>query len=238
MNSKLLTKQSVDTHYNEHLVRRHDYPNENIVRLVGTFFQNQDFFEGRVEVDRSSSSKGLVLDYGCADGNNSRFLLERGFDVCAIDITKESIEKTNQNLNNFDKSRWQTDVLSMGDDKLPYKENQFDYIVSNQVVYFLASRERIDNLLKEFKRVLKPNGRMIISMISRFNTYCFNGTPKGNDIYTYKTSYGEIDIYVTKNESQLHDVFSLFEISEIGYWDNNYDGMCGHHYVVKAFNKK
>ena len=30
---KIVTKQSVDHHYNEHIPRRHDYPNENIVRL-------------------------------------------------------------------------------------------------------------------------------------------------------------------------------------------------------------
>ena len=42
--------------------------------------------------ERSTKNKGTVLDYGCADGNNSLFLLERGFNVCCIDITKESID--------------------------------------------------------------------------------------------------------------------------------------------------
>ena len=72
MKEHLVTQQSIDMHAVAHSSRRHDYPNENIVRLVGSFFQGQRF--GKVEVDRSSDNKGRLLDYGCADGNNSKFL--------------------------------------------------------------------------------------------------------------------------------------------------------------------
>ena len=236
MKENLVTQQSIDTHSMEHISRRHDYPNENIVRLVGSFFQGQTF--GKVEVDRSIDKNGKVLDYGCADGNNSKFLLDRGFSISAIDITEESIKKTKNNLNNYDPKRWDAKVLTENNDKLPYDDNNFDYIISNQVVYFLASRNRINLLLKEFQRVLKPNGRMIISMLSRFNTYCFEGVPKGDNVFTYKTPSGEIDVYVTYDETHLRDIFSLFNIVEIGYWDNYYNNISGHHFVVKAVNIK
>ena len=89
-----------------------------------------------------------------------------------------------------------------------------------------------------FEVDLKPEGRMIISMLSRFNTYCFEGTPKGDNVFTYKTPYGEIDVYVTYDETHLRDIFSLFNIVEIGYWDNYYNNISGHHFVVKAVNIK
>ena len=236
MKEHLVTQQSIDMHAVAHSSRRHDYPNENIVRLVGSFFQGQRF--GKVEVDRSSDNKGRLLDYGCADGNNSKFLLERGFNVSAIDITEEAIKKTKENLQSFDSARWSANVLTPEQDGLPYDDNTFNYIVSNQVVYYLGSRERIDALLKEFQRVLAPGGRMIISMLSRFNTYCVDAVAKGNGVFTYTTPSGEVDVYVTYDETHLREIFSPFEIFEIGYWDNYYDGICGHHYVVKAINSK
>jgi len=79
---------------------------------------------------------------------------------------------------------------------------------------------------------------MIVSMLSRFNTYCIEGVPKGGHVYTYTTATGEIDVYVAYDETHLRDIFAPFDIVEIGYWDNFYNGVCGHHYVVKAVNRK
>lgn len=203
----------------------HKYPNENIVRLIGYYLHPHN---------------GKVLDYGFGFGANAIHLAESGYFVECIDVAKASIDLTNKKLQNKPQLRDKINmkILTKADgDKLPYASDYFDGILSNQTVYYLGNLELIKKLLKEFLRILKPNGKMIISLIDPKNTLCKDGKEVEKDVYEYvdiTKSIGQksLQSYVFRDEQHIREVFHDFIVDEIGYWDNNYGGRNGFHYVL------
>jgi 2-polyprenyl-3-methyl-5-hydroxy-6-metoxy-1,4-benzoquinol methylase len=96
-----------------------------------------------------------ILDVGCAGGGISKMLAERGFNVHAIDVLKESIEVAKE-FSNSPKITYEVrDIL-----KEPFPEESFDGIV------FLETIEHVENpamFFREFHRILKNNGHLVVS---------------------------------------------------------------------------
>jgi len=222
MENYFVDQEVVDINTALHSKRHRHSPSENIVRLVQWFFK----------------TRGRVLDYGCGDGSNMEFLLEQGYTVDGIDIAENAIARVRDRLKGY--SGWTADILRPCDEALPYQDNQFDFIVCNQVIYYLGSKERIKRLLNEFQRVLKPNGKVIITTMSRFNDGCTKGRIIGENIYEWEMGpvKKNINVYVFRDEKHIREVINMFNIVEIGYMDNYYCGVSGHHWVVLAENKK
>jgi len=121
--------------------------------------------------------------------------------------------------------------------KLPYPSDHFDYILSNQTVYHLGSRELIDLLLDEFFRILKPGGKMIVTLIGPTNILCQAGKKVDEHVYEYVDVTGSLGsrpmrVYVFESQEHVREAFHKFQIDEIGWFDNNYCGVNGYHFVV------
>lgn len=114
-----------------------------------------------VEAVVDKLDRGTLLDVGAGQGAFSVWARDRGFDVTATDIAADEflagqIPCVSANL----ADRW------------PFDDNQFDVVVSIEVI------EHVENhyhFLSECCRVVKPNGRIVIStpnchsLESRFN---------------------------------------------------------------------
>lgn len=221
----LLDEAVVARHEETYKTTDHKYPNENVVRLVKWFFTKKE---------------GRVLDYGFGPGENMIHLLKTGYSVFGVEVSKLALKITQQKLKNLPQFKDKVDLLLLRpeDKTLPYKDEYFDYILSNQTIYFLFSKEKITNLLGEFKRILKPGGQLIISMMSSFNSMCTKGKKVGPDLYEY-ICYDAPEsmpnrLYIIRDEKHAREIFSMFNIHEVGYFDNNYCGIAGHHYVILA----
>lgn len=96
-----------------------------------------------------------ILDVGCYIGVLSRILAEQGKEVIAIDILKSVID-TAKIFNQVEGVHYEHgDIFNM-----KFKDNEFDCIL------FLETIEHVDaptRFLKEFFRILKPGGCLIIS---------------------------------------------------------------------------
>lgn len=208
--------------------RDHHYPNENIVRLTKWFFKAKY---------GSEINKKKCLDYGCGSSENMQHLIRSGFNVSGIEISDDAIKLCEKKLSlhpDF-KGRYDLCLLKPADDSLPYSESHFDCVLSNQVVYFLGDIDKIRKLLKEFHRVCKYDGKLIITMVSRFNSICIDGRPIAKNVYRWR----DFDVYVFHDEQEIRDVFcEFFNIIEIGHFDNYYCGTAGHHWVILAKNLK
>lgn len=80
-----------------------------------------------------------------------------------IDISPHMLKKAKQRLSNIDKNKYnliEGDILD-----LPYKDNYFDIIINNYMLD-LFPESKFDEVLKEFKRVLKPEGKIVITFMS------------------------------------------------------------------------
>jgi ubiquinone/menaquinone biosynthesis C-methylase UbiE len=102
-----------------------------------------------------------VLDLGCGTGRHLIFLAGKKFDVYGFDISEHGIKIAKKWL----KRQGLKANFKVGNiyKKLPYKNNYFDAIISTQTLHHGKIIE-IRKLLKEMKRILKPNGLIFITV--------------------------------------------------------------------------
>jgi ubiquinone/menaquinone biosynthesis C-methylase UbiE len=97
-----------------------------------------------------------ILEAGCGTGNLAMKLKERGGDVYGLDSSEAAVEIYRS------KDPSAKTVLADLRDNLPFPDGYFDKIASNNALYALP--ENLQPLcVKEFYRVLKPGGKVVIS---------------------------------------------------------------------------
>lgn len=99
-------------------------------------------------------SKGeKVLDLGCGDGAVGEALQKKlGVEVTGMDISRSALEMA--------KKRGIKTILGSSEEKLPFNDQTFNAVFWGDNVEHLFSPIET---AKEIKRILKPNGRLIIS---------------------------------------------------------------------------
>jgi SAM-dependent methyltransferase len=119
-------------------------------------------------------SEGLTrfLDLGCGLGRHAVYMVQKGFDVTAADLSdlglshlKEWAAKENLNI--------KTALCNMLN--LPFEAGSFDCIMAYNVIYHTDTPGFI-KALNEIKRVLKPGGELFITLISK-STPAFQTSP-------------------------------------------------------------
>lgn len=100
----------------------------------------------------------IVLDAGAGTGNLAIILSDIGAQVVAFDNSKEGLDLYTQKKKDA--------IIKVGDilEPLPFGDNYFDKICSNNVLYTLPRTSR-GSVAKELYRVLKPGGVIVVSNI-------------------------------------------------------------------------
>ena len=97
-----------------------------------------------------------TLDAACGEGYGSALLNECGATVRGVDISEQAITHARQRYGS--RPGIEFDVADCT--RLPFEDNEFDRVVSFET---LEHMEAHDELLAEFRRVLKPDGFLILS---------------------------------------------------------------------------
>lgn len=97
-----------------------------------------------------------ILDIGTGPGTLSIPLAQLGANVTAVDLSPNMLEKVRDNAiaNSISITHSQCDA-----ENLPFKDNSFDVVINKWLFWALPNPE---DALSEWKRVLKPNGTLII----------------------------------------------------------------------------
>ncbi|WP_086820454.1 class I SAM-dependent methyltransferase [Allokutzneria sp. NRRL B-24872] len=101
-----------------------------------------------------------VLDAGCGAGPLFAALRERGATVSGFDVSAGMVEQARLRLGDDA----DLNVADLGE-PLPYEDDSFDDVLASLVLHYLRDWAPV---LAEVRRVLKPGGRLIVSVDNPF----------------------------------------------------------------------
>lgn len=134
-----------------------------------------------------------ILELGCGNGQLWKMneeQINRTLDITLNDISKGMIQDAKENLKDIEGLHYhQFDAHN-----IPYKDDTFDVIIANHVMFYLAD---IPKALSEIKRVLKKDGIFYVS------TYGENHMKEIRELVQ------EFDPKITLSSVNLYEVFGL-----------------------------
>lgn len=156
-------------------------------------------FEKKI-LPRNNNSPFKVLDFGCGDGRY--FLFFKKY------LPKKNIygvEISHKRILSCKRIGWNNVKQIKTLQKLPFRDNCFDFINFDQVIEHIKENE-ITFYIQEFKRILKPNGKVLVITpnypIKRI--YDFLNALKSKNIKKIKDDPTHVAFY---NISQLQHLF-------------------------------
>jgi ubiquinone/menaquinone biosynthesis C-methylase UbiE len=106
-----------------------------------------------------------VLECGCGPGHLAAALLERGFDVTAIDTSPAMLALTSERTRTIAGAR--RPALQLASlEQLPHRDASFDLVASTGVIEYLRDDA---TALREMWRVLRPGGRLVLSVTNAWS---------------------------------------------------------------------
>jgi len=116
--------------------------------LFNSIVSNLDLYEG-----------AKVLDLGSGTGN-FQYFKNCDIDLVCMDNSKEALSRLKLKFPNSET------LIHSIEEKLPFEDNSFDRIVSNNVLYTIE-RSKWPFVISEIRRVLKPNGTIVVSNLNQ-----------------------------------------------------------------------
>ena len=209
----------------------HKYPNVNSVRCEKWYFRK----------GKDEAQKAKILDFGFGYGREMIYFAENGYEVYGLDISEVAQKRFQETLDkdypNF-KGQIKLSVISPSDDRLPFEDNYFDFIHSNQTIYHLPNEESIRKLIKEWHRVLKPGGKFMFSTVGENNNCIKDAVEVEKNVFEkeYKTPSmdkpSKMRCYLMKDEEAIRNICKPLIVDEVGWFTNNYCGVDGFHWQV------
>ncbi len=197
-----------------------NYPSLELVRLEQVFFKNKF---------------GHILEYGFGSGCNTEHLLKKGYKVTGIDVSKNAIKFSKQRLKKY-KKKVKLLRLLKNSKQLPFKNDSFDYIVAISVLSLLGSKKKIQYLLSELSRVLKPDGKIILD-INSINSE-FGQKKISRNVFQTKILKNNILTYCSTNLKDFENLVSKnFRVKDKGYTKFRIFNRKIEEFIISAVNK-
>ena len=150
-----------------------------------------------------------VLDAGCGSGPLTAALRARGAIVTGVDSSREMVELARQRLG----ADADLHVADLGE-PLPFEDDAFDDVVASLVLHYLQDWVAP---LTELRRVLRPGGRVVLS-VPHPSVYLVNyggSTYFTVTRYSEEFTFGEEKAVLTYWHRPLHAMFDAF--TEAGF---------------------
>ena len=112
----------------------------------------------------SCSENDKVLEIGIGTGTSFKYYPSET-SVTGIDISPDMLEKAKKNIKNLNLSK--KNVLMMNGEQLTFEDDSFDKVVG---MYVVSVTQNPDLLIKEMRRVCKPNGDIYLVNHFSFDT--------------------------------------------------------------------
>jgi tRNA (uracil-5-)-methyltransferase TRM9 len=173
-----------------------------------------------------------ILDFGCGNGRLAKFLEGNFSEYVGVDVSQKLIEIAQKNNQQF-ASQVRFFKIDPLDEKLPLEKNSFEVIFSIAVFHHFPSTEYRLQKAKELYRVLRPGGKLIISvwnlwqrkfwkhhLISFWNKLFGNSKLDWKDFYLpFKTEEKIFERYHHAfSRKEIENLFSKAGFEKISLW--------------------
>lgn len=203
------------------------YPSLELVRLEKWFLK--------------SNTKGKMLEYGFGSGCNTIHLLKCGYDIYGLDVSKNWIKRTTKRIEKIKEIKKKPKLIHLKPDStsLPFPDNFFKNIIAMSVLSLLGKQSKIENLFQEFKRVLKPDGKLILDINDQKSVFSGSKNKIKNNIYKAKPVDNYIQTFCLKSEKSFENLVSkFFNVKEVGFSSHKVCGRTITEFIICATNKK
>ena len=141
-----------------------DHEIARILNVPESYYQTKSIDRRLLYGDVSGGSSiddKLILDVGCGSGIDALIAANNGGKIIALDI--HHLEKIKNPV--LLKTRLDKNIQFLNGDGtvLPFKSNSFDVVYSFSVLDHIPTDELRRRAIKEFARVLKKGGRLVIT---------------------------------------------------------------------------
>jgi SAM-dependent methyltransferase len=152
------------------------------------------------------SSGSRVLELGCGNGKTLQVMIQRGWHVTAIDLSRKAVSLSRNVL----KGSSAAEVMVADARSTPIKSNSFDAVFAIHVTGHMYEPDR-QEIAREVTRTLKPGG---ILFFCDFSTGDFRfGKGHRTETSTFKRGTNIITHYFTRQE--VIDLFSKLTLGSI-----------------------
>lgn len=110
--------------------------------------------------DYKANKQDRILDLGCGEGRNAIYLLEKGYNVLAIDYSSSVIDMCNKlSSNKYERHFKQFDIIE------DEEKEKFNYIYSIAVLHMFVLKEHRNKFLSFIRTYLLEDGRCLLCVL-------------------------------------------------------------------------
>lgn len=157
-----------------------------------------------------------ILDLGCGEGRNARYLTSKGFAVHGIDLSREAIKMA--------KSQDSSSNYFVGDmKKLPYPDDFFDCTISTQTI-FHGTISEIRQTIREIFRVNRKGSLIFITLQPIEGNEYRMGRKLEKNTYISNNGADKGEVHHFLDRKEILNEFSNFKILDLhlyarqNYW--------------------
>lgn len=142
-------------------------------------------------IEKYFGKGGHILDMGSGPGRYSLALLERGYKVSLLDLSQNELDLAKKRIT---EKGYQAEAYycQSATELERFEDESFDYILVMGPMYHLHGKDIRLEVLKEVKRILKPNGKAVVAYINMWGVLkaslyeCPDAFAKDEHLYQYE----------------------------------------------------
>jgi len=169
-----------------------------------------------------------ALDFSCGEGRNAEYLFRLGYDVKATEVSQEAMMAATRR---FEEHAVNIDlhlIDTFNEVILPFNDATFDLIVAWQCLQWLGSKKHFTACLREFHRVLKDNGGIILTMPTDRHRYKRVAIERGESEFQLVDNRRTGGIIYAPNFFTLKKIleeqgFAIDRKMGFAFWDDDFD---------------